>query len=136
LNENELNEWIHRSMVIMPAKYAADFEAFCRANPGPCPLLAVVPAGTRSLSVCFLFGVCVCAVVRVRLLLVTPTSSHDAWAGETEIKKLAKGSDVRTDLPSYRVFKDGQFVGQVPGTTRTHARTHARGTTRTTSTHT
>ncbi|ELR10904.1 uncharacterized protein ACA1_145250 [Acanthamoeba castellanii str. Neff] len=65
------------NMVIMPAKYAADFEAFCRANPGPCPLLAVVPAG------------------------------------ETEIKKLAKGSDVRTDLPSYRVFKDGQFVEQV-----------------------
>jgi uncharacterized protein YcsI (UPF0317 family) len=110
-------------MVIMPAKYAADFEAFCRANPGPCPLLAVVPAGTRSLPVC-VFGVCGCGACAP--LLVTSTSSHDSWAtGETEIKKLAKGSDVRTDLPSYRVFKDGQFVEQVPGTqARTHAHTH------------
>jgi uncharacterized protein YcsI (UPF0317 family) len=35
-------------MVIMPAKFAADFEVFCRKNPGPCPLLAVVPAGASS----------------------------------------------------------------------------------------
>jgi uncharacterized protein YcsI (UPF0317 family) len=35
------------NVVMLDQSYAADFEAFCRANPVSCPLLAVVPAGQR-----------------------------------------------------------------------------------------
>ena len=33
-------------------------------------------------------------------------------AGEVEPKKLAPNADLRTDLPSYRVFHTGEFVGE------------------------
>lgn len=34
-------------MVILHKDLAGDFEQFCRANPQPCPLLAVLPAGCK-----------------------------------------------------------------------------------------
>jgi uncharacterized protein YcsI (UPF0317 family) len=33
------------NVVMMDIEYAEEFEAFCRANPKPCPLLAVIPQG-------------------------------------------------------------------------------------------
>jgi len=65
------------NLVILPQKYAADFEEFCRKNSQPCPLLAVLPPGVR------------------------------------EPKTLAPGADVATDLPRYRVWKNGEFVEEV-----------------------
>ncbi len=59
------------NLVILPADVAAEFEAFCRANPQPCPLIDQT----------------------------TPGDPVPRWA--------APNSDLRTDLPRYRVFRDG-----------------------------
>jgi len=36
---------VQGNLVILPAEFARDFEAYCRANPKPCPLLGVSSAG-------------------------------------------------------------------------------------------
>ncbi len=41
---------VQGNLVIVPKVYAADFEAYCRANPKPCPLLAVSKAGDPVIS--------------------------------------------------------------------------------------
>ena len=68
---------VQANMAILPADDAEEFRAFCAANPKPCPLLEVLPAG------------------------------------EGEPKKIAPGADVRTDLPRYRVFRDGVMVDEI-----------------------
>jgi len=40
---------VQANLVLLPQEFAADFEAFCRANPIACPLLAVGEAGAVSL---------------------------------------------------------------------------------------
>ncbi len=37
------------NLVILPAAVAADFEAYCRANPAPCPLVGISKSGDPSL---------------------------------------------------------------------------------------
>lgn len=37
--------YVQTNVVILPQAYAAEFEAFCRANPKPCPLVAVGEPG-------------------------------------------------------------------------------------------
>ena len=37
--------YVQGNLCILPQEYAAEFEAFCRANPKPCPLLAVSQPG-------------------------------------------------------------------------------------------
>jgi uncharacterized protein YcsI (UPF0317 family) len=56
------------NLVVLRTQVAKEFEAFCRANPKPCPLLEMTAPGNF------------------------------------EAKQLAPGSDVRTDLPRYRVL--------------------------------
>ena len=63
--------YVQANLVALPQEYAHDFEAFCRKNSKPCPLLEVVGPGTA-------FTSC-----------------------------LAKGADLRTTLPRYRVWRDG-----------------------------
>lgn len=65
------------NMVIMPVKYAADFRAYCAANPQPCPLLEELPAG------------------------------------QFKTATFARGADVRTDLPAYRVYEYGKLTRTV-----------------------
>ncbi len=66
--------YLQANLVVLRASVARDFEAFCRANPKPCPILeATAP-------------------------------------GRYEPATLAPGSDVRTDLPRYRVFERGGCV--------------------------
>ena len=38
------------NLVMMDRDYADEFELFCRQNPRPCPLMAVVPAGDKTCS--------------------------------------------------------------------------------------
>ena len=38
--------FVQANLAAFPQKYAVDFEAFCRANPQPCPLLEVIGPGT------------------------------------------------------------------------------------------
>ena len=60
------------NLVILRAEDAKEFEAFCRANPKPCPLLEITSPG------------------------------------DYEARQMALGSDVRTDLPRYRVLRNGE----------------------------
>jgi len=38
-------DFAQMNLLIIPEKFAADFERFCRLNPKPCPLLEVFPVG-------------------------------------------------------------------------------------------
>ena len=62
------------NLVVLRAEAAREFEAFCRANPKPCPLLEMTATG------------------------------------DFEPQRLAPGSDVRTDLPRYRVLRNGECI--------------------------
>lgn len=72
-------------MVILHKDLAADFEQFCRANPQPCPLLAVLPAGCRVPS------------------------------------DLAPSADIVTDLPKYRIYRQGRMTEEVRTIVTQHA---------------
>jgi uncharacterized protein YcsI (UPF0317 family) len=67
---------VQGNLVVLPAAYAHDFEAYCRANPKPCPLLGV------------------------------------SRAGNPLMEDLGRELDVRTDLPRYRVWREGRVVAE------------------------
>lgn len=71
------DRYVQANLVVVENPVADDFEAFCRINPKPCPLLERLPPGDP----------------RPRLL--------------------ARDSDIRTDLPLYRVYRDGEMVAEV-----------------------
>jgi uncharacterized protein YcsI (UPF0317 family) len=70
--------YVQGNLCILPREYAAEFEAFCAANPKPCPLLA------RS------------------------------EPGNPRLPSLGEDLDIRTDIASYRVFRDGLHEKDVP----------------------
>lgn len=72
------NGYAQANVVILPADFADDFAAYCRANPDACPL-------------------------------ITQTAP-----GDPEVRDLAPGSDLRTDVPRYRVFRDGVASREEP----------------------
>ena len=63
--------FVQANVVILPPELADDFQAFCEANPVPCPLLERTSGATL------------------------------------ESVRFAPGSDLRTDAPRYRVYRDG-----------------------------
>lgn len=67
----------------LPREFARDFAAFCEANPRPCPLLEVSEA---------------------------PVLESTAPRGLP--LRAAPGADLRTDLPRYRVWRDGELVAE------------------------
>ena len=69
--------FVQGNVAILPRNLASDFEAFCKANPKPCPLLAVGKEGNPFL----------------------PTLGADC--------------DIRTDVPHYRLWRDGKVVAEV-----------------------
>ncbi len=66
--------FLQTNLVIVPESVANAFQAFCRMNPQPCPLLEM----TRP--------------------------------GETSLRLLATDTDLRTDVPRYKVFIQGKVV--------------------------
>ena len=64
--------YVQANIAVLPARFADDFEAFLRANPAACPLVA------RSA------------------------------AGDPALPALGDAIDIRTDLPKYRIFRDGR----------------------------
>jgi uncharacterized protein YcsI (UPF0317 family) len=69
--------FVQGNLVILPADWAQDFLGFCRANPKPCPLVAVGNPGDPTL----------------------PGAGKDI--------------DIRSDLPSYRIFREGMLADEV-----------------------
>ena len=41
------NHYIHTNIIILPEKYADDFELFCKKNSKPCPLIEVLEMGCK-----------------------------------------------------------------------------------------
>src|SRR3954469_18649804 len=68
---------VQGNVCILPQEYAAEFLAFCRANPKPCPLLAV------------------------------------SEPGDPRLPALGEDLDIRTDVPRYRVFRNGALDNEV-----------------------
>ncbi len=69
--------YVQCNLVILPADSAADFLAFCQANPKPCPLIGISEAGNPMLP------------------------------------QLGADIDIRSDIPSYRVFRHGVLTDEV-----------------------
>ncbi|XP_070403222.1 D-glutamate cyclase, mitochondrial isoform X2 [Nothobranchius furzeri] len=65
------------NVIILPSLLANDFEAFCRSNPAPLPLL------------------------------------YRSQSGETSCDPLATDADIRSDIPQYCVYEEGQLVKTV-----------------------
>jgi hypothetical protein len=65
---------VQGNLVILPAAFAADFEAYCRRNAQACPLLGM------------------------------------SAAGDPMLPALGRDFDVRTDLPRYRVWREGEIA--------------------------
>ena len=68
---------VQGNVCILPREYAADFRAFCEANPKPCPLLAM------------------------------------SAPGDPRLPELGEDLDIRTDVPAYRIFRNGKREGDV-----------------------
>lgn len=66
--------FVQANLVVLHEQVADDFEAFCRKNPKPCPLLERTEPGGYD-----------------------PVQS-------------ARGADLRTDLPRYRIYRNGTLV--------------------------
>ena len=64
------------NLVILPRAEAEAFEAFCKANPKPCPLLGV------------------------------------GQPGDPMLHALGEDIDIRTDVPRYRVWENGELVSE------------------------
>ena len=75
--------YVQTNVVILPKAYAEEFEAFCRANPKPCPLVAVTEPG--------------------RFDFAGPALLAAGRPGPP----VAAGCDLRTDVSRYRVFRSG-----------------------------
>jgi uncharacterized protein YcsI (UPF0317 family) len=69
--------YVQGNVCILPREYAGEFQAFCEANPKPCPLLAV------------------------------------SQPGDPRLPALGADLDIRTDVPLYRLFKNGQLTAEV-----------------------
>ncbi len=74
------NGYAQANLVILPEKYAGDFEEFAKKNPKPCPLLEVIH-GSRFV--------------------------HD----------MGVGANILTDIPRYRIFKNGSLTEEVTDAT-------------------
>lgn len=83
----QANGHAQANLVILTSKDAAfDFLLFCQRNPKPCPLISVLEAG--------------------EYLYNSNPDGDNALDQNTYI-------DIRTDLPKYRIFKDGVLVEEV-----------------------
>lgn len=77
--------YLQANLIVLPSKYAAEFEVLCSRNPVPCPLLAksASPGDFEN------FVSCISGV-------------QDA--------KVAAGMDIRTDAPRYNIYADGKLI--------------------------
>lgn len=75
------------NIIAVPRELAFDMLLFAQRNPKPCPVLDVIEAGQ----------------------LRTAGSGDTAGGGVLSDPR----ADIRTDLPAYRVFRDGELVDEV-----------------------
>jgi uncharacterized protein YcsI (UPF0317 family) len=78
------------NLVILPRDWADEFLLFCQRNPKPCPLLEVLDAGDP--------------VPRVVVASDSQLSTLNSQP--------SRSADVRTDLPQYRVWRNGELADE------------------------
>lgn len=78
--------YLQANVIILPSLYAGDFRSLCARNPVPCPLIA-----ESNYTGCY-------------------DSVKSRLSGLTGDRLLAKGCDLRRDVPSYMVYKDSKLV--------------------------
>lgn len=91
--------FVQANLCILPSEYAFDFLLFCQRNPKPCPLLYVCEAGQFNFD----------AKAAVNNVKIASCSREE----EEKIHLI----DIRTDLPKYRYFIDGQLKEELPDIT-------------------
>ncbi|KAJ5873035.1 uncharacterized protein N7529_005388 [Penicillium soppii] len=72
--------YLQANLLVLPAKYAADFHDLCLRNPVPCPLLGMTSV------------------------------PGDASAIQPSKCIQSQDFDIRTDFPKYRVYSGGKFI--------------------------
>lgn len=98
--------YLQGNLIVLPSRYANDFRLLCARNPVPCPLLAESAAPGDSV------------LLRSHLKAsVSTTVSNGGKANGNEhvdeiVMEVAKDIDLRQDFPKYRLYKDGQPLGE------------------------
>ena len=77
--------FVQANLIVLPARYAADFRLLCQRNPAPCPLLAE----SRSPG-CW--------------------DRLTSWISGVADESLAANLDIRRDAPRYMVYRDGVLL--------------------------
>lgn len=72
------NGFVQANVVILPKDWATDFLMFARANPKPCPIVAM-----------------------------------SSVAGEYKLEDVGPDFDIRTDVPLYRIWENGNLTTEV-----------------------
>ncbi|APA10898.1 hypothetical protein SS1G_03424 [Sclerotinia sclerotiorum 1980 UF-70] len=78
--------YLQANLIVLPSRYADDFEQFCKRNPVPCPLIA------KSAS-------------------VGSYNALESWIEGVADEDLAVDVDIRTDIPKYMVYENGELLG-------------------------
>ncbi|CCD46799.1 hypothetical protein ACHAP3_009890 [Botrytis cinerea] len=77
---------LQANLIVLPSRYACDFERFCKRNPVPCPLIA-------------------------KSATVGSYSALESWIEGVADVDLAANIDIRTDIPKYMVYENGELLG-------------------------
>ena len=80
--ENCCNGYAQANLVVLPEKYARDFQLFCERNPKPCPILEITKPGEMYTSF------------------------------------FANHACIASDIPMYRVFRNGECVEETSDVTK------------------
>ncbi|PSR80490.1 hypothetical protein BD289DRAFT_484957 [Coniella lustricola] len=97
--------YLQANLLVLPARYANDFRLLCARNPVPCPLIAESsqPGNFTHL--------------RSHLAAPLPDTILDAEGQATgnsaaRVLDIAEDIDLRHDFPKYRIYENGQALGE------------------------
>ncbi|KZF19516.1 DUF1445-domain-containing protein [Xylona heveae TC161] len=110
--------YLQANLLVLPGEYASHFADLCARNPVPCPILGITPRGDPHQIIP---GDCIREVDSLteagdeELLKLAKTSPNGVPSGSdstetTEETSTVPGFDIRTDIPSYKVFHGGKHV--------------------------
>ncbi|KAJ8068943.1 hypothetical protein OCU04_002624 [Sclerotinia nivalis] len=78
--------YLQANLIVLPSRYADDFKRFCKRNPVPCPVIA-------------------------RSAVKGSYNALESWIEGVADGDLAADVDIRTDIPKYMVYENGELLG-------------------------